>query len=567
VGALLSYKTSHADTYVTLKINGEKTVNVEKGSTIQNGKCTQFLLSTKTKTTNSYGYTVSAYAEAPTGITINAVNAGNNKNATLTGDKESPTPVVITSKATGQYAIVPDFNYKSTSPVATGAFYSATATEDQTIVIDMNDSYGDGWNGASIDVTVNGVNVGTATIASGSTGEFTYDVKNGDVVDFTWVSGSYDNEASYTISSRKPEDGHVDTTYTACADASVPDGESDVTIGYSISENRLCSGKNETCFAYTGSEQAFTSAKAGTYKIELWGAQGTKGYHGGLTALGGSGGYVSGEISLSLGQKIYVYIGQQLVGDSDTNTNANSYNIISWNGGGPSNSVGGAGGGATDIRLSDGMWDDASSLASRIAVAGGGGGGGGPWTDGNGGIGGSGGGLIGVVGGTSASGKTGGSGGSQTGGGISGNIGNGDTGVFGAGVSSTYEFYAGGGGGGYWGGGPGGADLSYSDGGGGGGSSFISGMTGTVAIKSATDTSPRLGTAGATCTTGTTDNLCSIHYSGLKFTNPVMIDGNGYAWTNVKGSEQQMPNPSGGYYALGEGHAGDGYARIAFLHS
>ena len=44
-----------------------------------------------------------------------------------------------------------------------------------------------------------------------------------------------------------------------------------------------------------------------------------------------------------------------------------------------------------------------------------------------------------------------------------------------------------------------------------------------------------------------------------------MIDGAGYAWTNVKGSLQQMPNPSGGNYALGVGHTGNGYARITYL--
>ena len=32
----------------------------------------------------------------------------------------------------------------------------------------MQDSYGDGWNGASIDVEVNGVNIANFTITSGS---------------------------------------------------------------------------------------------------------------------------------------------------------------------------------------------------------------------------------------------------------------------------------------------------------------------------------------------------------------------------------------------------------------
>ena len=44
-----------------------------------------------------------------------------------------------------------------------------------------------------------------------------------------------------------------------------------------------------------------------------------------------------------------------------------------------------------------------------------------------------------------------------------------------------------------------------------------------------------------------------------------MIDGAGYSWTNTKGSLQAMPNPSGGNYASGVGHSGNGYARITYL--
>lgn len=72
-------------------------------------------------------------------------------------------------------------------------------------------------------------------------------------------------------------------------------------------------------------------------------------------------------------------------------------------------------------------------------------------------------------------------------------------------------------------------------------------------------------TAKTGCTTGTTDNSCSIHYSGKVFTNTVMIDGLGYSWTNTKGTQQQMPNPSGGTYATGKGHSGNGYAKISYI--
>ncbi len=67
------------------------------------------------------------------------------------------------------------------------------------------------------------------------------------------------------------------------------------------------------------------------------------------------------------------------------------------------------------------------------------------------------------------------------------------------------------------------------------------------------------------CTTGTTDKLCSHHYSGYIFDNTIMIDGEGYNWTNEKGSQVAMPSPSGGTYALGIGHSGHGYAKITYM--
>jgi hypothetical protein len=44
-----------------------------------------------------------------------------------------------------------------------------------------------------------------------------------------------------------------------------------------------------------------------------------------------------------------------------------------------------------------------------------------------------------------------------------------------------------------------------------------------------------------------------------------MIDGGGYGWTNVKGSQVQMPKTDGTLYALGVGYQGNGYAKITFI--
>ena len=114
-------------------------------------------------------------------------------------------------------------------------------------------------------------------------------------------------------------------------------------------------------FAYTGNYQTWTVPVTGTYKLEVWGAQG--GYSN-----GGKGGYSVGNMSLNNGQTIYIYVGGQ-----GTSSNVNSYSYIAggFNGGGSlyTNTNGyyiGSGGGGTDIRL------NGTALTNRIIVAGGG---------------------------------------------------------------------------------------------------------------------------------------------------------------------------------------------------
>ncbi|MDA8670451.1 T9SS type A sorting domain-containing protein, partial [Flavobacteriales bacterium] len=65
-------------------------------------------------------------------------------------------------------------------------------------VVDMQDSYGDGWNGASIDVSVNGSTVANMT-CSGSGSIDSIATLNGDVVEFSFNSGSWDGEITFQI--------------------------------------------------------------------------------------------------------------------------------------------------------------------------------------------------------------------------------------------------------------------------------------------------------------------------------------------------------------------------------
>ena len=292
-------------------------------------------------------------------------------------------------------------------------------------------------------------------------------------------------------------------------------------------------------------EYTYTIAYAGAYKIELWGAQG-----GGTN--GGKGAYTAGNTNFDTNEVLKIYVGGS----------GNSSGAGGYNGGGNAGALAvknDGGGGSTDVRY------DGTTINSRIMVAGGGGGANanGSNAKGVGKTGGAAGGLSGYAG-TSVVDKMYGSGGTQISGGAKGKtarVPGTDGSFYNGGVGGTSSDTptisgGGGGGGGYYGGGSGEACLGNCGGSGGGGSSYISGHTGCVAITSASSATPKTG-----CTTGTSDNSCSIHYSGKTFTDTVMIDGSGYAWTNSKGSLQQMPSLNGSY-ASGTGNSGNGAARI-----
>ena len=330
-----------------------------------------------------------------------------------------------------------------------------------------------------------------------------------------------------------------------------------------INSDTTIIGEQETKFSYTGDYQTFTVPATAVYKVELWGAGGSD--------CGNSsyGGYTKGEITFNKDTKLYLYLG----GRGTTVTLAGVLEGTGgWNGGGNADnsgySIAGArcgGSGATDIRLVSGEWNDFESLKSRIMVAGASG----SYSQAQGG---SAGGLTGYqsldVYNTSGVLITPTSyGGTQTSGGQGTYSelfkGNGTPGGFGYGGNG--HSYASGGGGGYYGGA--GGTRHTSDSGGAGGSSFISGHNGCVAIKEESTSDlivHKEDATGTTCTDGTTDITCSYHYSGYIFENTIMIDGNGYSWTNEKGTEAvKMPSPIDS--SLITGTITKGYAKITLI--
>jgi hypothetical protein len=213
-------------------------------------------------------------------------------------------------------------------------------------------------------------------------------------------------------------------------------------------------------FDYTGDVQSYTVPLTGTYKLEVWGAQGDKVFDGGI---GGYGGYSYGNIILRGGDCLYICVGGAGVSRG-------------YNGGGIGQVYGG---GATHIAITNrGVLSGYISNQDEVCIVAGGGGGGERTTSGSGG------GISGENGvfyngsctGNTPTGGTQATGGTGAWNNIYGTAGSGTFGQGGTGVTSNEE--GGGGGGGWYGGG----GIPWAGGGAGGsghlGSTLISRTTG-----------------------------------------------------------------------------------------
>jgi hypothetical protein len=78
------------------------------------------------------------------------------------------------------------------------------------------DSYGDGWNGGSVDILVNGTSVlSSAFTVSGASGSTTFLAQTNDQIELVWVDGAWPGEISFSISNPNGEtigSGNVSTT-------------------------------------------------------------------------------------------------------------------------------------------------------------------------------------------------------------------------------------------------------------------------------------------------------------------------------------------------------------------
>ena len=94
------------------------------------------------------------------------------------------------------------FTFNLTADNEVAATGSGQMKNSCVILFALADSYGDGWNGASLRVTFNdGTPQQTLTVPSGSgSANYSIEVGMGVHVTLTWTSGSWDSECSFTVS-------------------------------------------------------------------------------------------------------------------------------------------------------------------------------------------------------------------------------------------------------------------------------------------------------------------------------------------------------------------------------
>lgn len=128
-------------------------------------------------------------------------------------------------------------------------------------------------------------------------------------------------------------------------------------------------------YEYTGTEKTFTALIDGTYKLEVWGAEGGKAGTATDFVPGGYGSYSVANIHLNKGEKLYINVGGR---GTDGQSNV-EYAEGGYNGGGRGARGGragrysGSGGGATSIATESGLISTFGNKINKLLIVAGGG--------------------------------------------------------------------------------------------------------------------------------------------------------------------------------------------------
>ena len=97
----------------------------------------------------------------------------------------------------------PEVNAGNDTTICIGSTVQLNALPENVTACDFTlnlyDSFGDGWNGFSVELLKNGTSTGPYTIATGSDATHMITLNPGDIIKFNTVSGTFDAEVSYEL--------------------------------------------------------------------------------------------------------------------------------------------------------------------------------------------------------------------------------------------------------------------------------------------------------------------------------------------------------------------------------
>ena len=174
------------------------------------GSTAYFYLKINGYGTNSGSYTIAAKRESPTYVINASANPSNGGTVSGSGSYNYGSYCTLTATSSDGYIFV---NWtENGNVVSTESTYSFTVNGNRSLVanfledprcslvFDLFDSYGDGWNGNKLTVSHSDGSYDEITLDSGSSGSQTLLVSNGSQVVLGWIAGSWTSECSFDVS-------------------------------------------------------------------------------------------------------------------------------------------------------------------------------------------------------------------------------------------------------------------------------------------------------------------------------------------------------------------------------
>lgn len=190
------------------------------------------------------------------------------------------------------------------------------------------------------------------------------------------------NKSMYCYNCSESSDSSVKTFKTTCVESEAKSKcakKENGAVVITLAKPGACDNCKPAIynFGFTDGEETLTIPVNGTYKLEVWGAQGGGSLqNGSLSENSAFGGYSVGYISLTAGDKLYINVGEKGsngVGGIDVPGGYNGGGSGTWDHG--DNESAGAGGGATHIALKSGLLSELSDDVDSVLIVAGGAGG------------------------------------------------------------------------------------------------------------------------------------------------------------------------------------------------